>query len=603
MTTQAEEGGNGPDNSFLRHNCCHLNNNYPRTGAMEYLSVTKPLLHDFLEPFLGILPALCVAYWTLSLFVTFNPIWKQPSLQRVPLMGEPFGLTAPKFVLNLIFAWRAEGLLQKGYRKVRLATFLYSTQKDSESFWSFGLITKCEQFRTSPFQLLRNDGPILVLPPALLEELSELPMTIANPQAALEHDLLGHFTGLNLIVENRLHHSIVQRRLTPRIPVLVPRLEQSVTAAFRDYFTESGNDWMEFQPYQVLGRIAARVAADAIVGPNLCNNQAWLELSVDYTENLFKTIVILRMFPMWMQHILYPLLPSYWQGKKNLKIAKELLSPQIRELIDKSDSGVWTPQDDNIDDINLLNWLASMAKGRDRNPEVISHVLVLVALASVHTTLLRMVNVIYDITAAGSSLKDELLDEIESVSESGWGSTKSDLPYDRLHKLDSVLLESQRMSPPTILGLKRLFRKDYTFQDGTYVSEGTYVCMPIHAIENDVKHTANPEEFDGLRAFRARQTFQDDSKGLQSKSNDSDLLFSTPTPTTLNFGYGKTACPGRFFASVVIKMVLVKMLTEYDFSFLAGKERPSNLLVHEFLFTWPWQKMMMKRKVGEFAPF
>ncbi|KAI1747717.1 hypothetical protein F4782DRAFT_520142 [Xylaria castorea] len=62
----------------------------------------------------------------------------------------------------------------------------------------------------------------------------------------------------------------------------------------------------------------------------------------------------------------------------------------------------------------------------------------------------------YDIMAADPSLIDELRTEIETVTvdANGW----SDMPYNRLHKLDSTLRESQRTSPTTLLGMKRLSR-------------------------------------------------------------------------------------------------------------------------------------------------
>lgn len=305
----------------------------------------------------------------------------------------------------------------------------------------------------------------------------------------------------------------------------------------------------------------------------------------------------MRLLPGWMQPLVYFVLPSYWKCQKYLNMAKTLLGPRIGELIGKSDAGIWEPVDDDSSDLNILNWLSSMAKGRDRNSDTISHVLVLVALASVHTTLLRMVNVLYDITAAGSNLRNELLEEIATVTADGWNSNS----YDQLYRLDSVLCESQRLSPPTTLGMKRLFREPYTFQDGTHIQANMYVCVPIHAIENDATHTSDPEIFDGLRNFHARK--EQDRVGDLNKSISKEYLFSTPTRTRLNFGYGKTACPGRFFASCVIKMVIVKILTEYEFSFLPNTGRPTNLMAHEFLFPRPWQRMLVRRRREACAPF
>jgi len=209
-----------------------------------------------------------------------------------------------------------------------------------------------------------------------------------------------------------------------------------------------------------------------------------------------------------------------------------------------------------------------------------------------------MVNALYDITANPEHF-GELQAEIQNLhaSPNGWGATS----YAKLDKLDSVLRESQRMSPPTILGMKRLFKESYTFSSGMHIPKGTYVCFPTFAIENDPDNTTKPEVFDGLRSYRLRQ--QKRSNERQQNHNNDDYLFSSMERTVLNFGYGKTACPGRYFASLVIKILFVKLLTEYDFKFLPGTERPKNVMAHEFLFCWPWQRMLVRRKKDGICPF
>ena len=304
------------------------------------------------------------------------------------------------------------------------------------------------------------------------------------------------------------------------------------------------------------------------------------------SDEVFRTIVILRHFPSWMHAFLYCLLPSYWRGNAYIRSAKALLGPKIDDLLRKGDFESWTPDQDG--DTNVLAWLADAAKGKDRNPDVLAHVEVLLALASVHTTLLRMVNVMYDLTA-NPNLFSELRAEIERVRQSGWSSSS----YSSLTKLDSVLRESQRMSPPTTLGMKRLFKRSYTFSNGIQVPKDAYVCLPTFSIENDAEHTADPETFDGLRSYRLRQ-----------RKGEADLhQFTSTEPTVLNFGYGKSACPGRFFAELILKMLFVKLLCEYDFDFGPGAGRPKNLQLHEFLFPWPWDKILIRERKGEHAPF
>lgn len=125
---------------------------------------------------------------------------------------------------------------------------------------------------------------MLVLPVDMVEELTSLPPSVASPHSALEQDLLGPYTGLDLILESRLHHSIVQRKLTPKLGLLTPGLEQELISAFEDYFPLC-TDWTEIQPYQLLSKISARLSARALVGPSLCKDPAWLDISINYTEN------------------------------------------------------------------------------------------------------------------------------------------------------------------------------------------------------------------------------------------------------------------------------------------------------------------------------
>lgn len=299
-----------------------------------------------------------------------------------------------------------------------------------------------------------------------------------------------------------------------------------------------------------------------------------------------------------MHPFISPLLPSYWAGRKHLKAAKSLLGPKFEDLIRKNDAGTWSPGNKE-EDFNVISWLVDAAKGRDRDPDTLAHIEVLLALASVHTTLLRMVNALYDITANPEYI-EQLRAEIQGVwNTTGWEGSLS--TYNKLHKLDSVLRESQRISPPTVLGLKRLFKKPHTFASGLHIPKGTYVALPTLAIENDPEHTTDPEAFDGLRSYR--RLVEENPENLVSKQGSELHQFSSIEKTVLSFGYGKLACPGRHFASLVIKMVFVKLLTEYDFKFPDGAGRPQNYMVHEFLFPWPWDKILAKRKENGSCPF
>lgn len=512
------------------------------------------------------------SFWAFAavtvVFLYLHEVLSTTQLTRnsLPLVGSPSKII-PKSILNFIFAVRGLKVLDGGFTK----------------------------FKDRAFQFIRNDGPVHVLPPSLLEELSGVPNNIASRNGALEHDLLGHYTGISLIVDSRLHHTIVQRKLTPRLEQMIPGLEEELTAAFEEHMPASKEEWTEFEPYQALAKISARLSARALVGPELCRDETWLDVSVNFTESLFRTIVVLRFLPAWTHPIVSKLLPSYWHGRGYLRKGQNFLGPIFKDLLKRHDEGTWKPDNTKDADAHMLSWLVESAKGIDRDPKTLAHIEVLLALASVHTTLLRMVNTLYDLTSNPSYFA-ELREEIASVQEKGWTSTA----YSKLLKTDSVLRESQRMSPPTILGMKRIFQQPYTFSNGLSVPAGAYVCMATYAIENDPLVTPSPEKWDGLRSYRKRLS-DSSSKGIADAKNKTHS-FSAFDKTVLNFGYGKTACPGRFFADIILKMVLVKMVQQYEFRFPGDKGRPENIVLHEFLFTWPWDKMLVRRREAE-CPF
>lgn len=63
----------------------------------------------------------------------------------------------------------------------------------------------------------------------------------------------------------------------------------------------------------------------------------------------------------------------------------------------------------------------------------------------------------------------------------------------------------------------------------------------------------------------------------------------------MNFGAGRYACPGRFFASMELKLLLAKLLLQFDFEFPPGQGRP-RLVMDELVAPVPWAKVMVKRR-------
>lgn len=80
-------------------------------------------------------------------------------------------------------------------------------------------------------------------------------------------------------------------------------------------------------------------------------------------------------------------------------------------------------------------------------------------------------------------------------------------------------------------------------------------------------------EFDGLRYYKKGLEQAD---GESAKESAGKHQFVSISKKSLMFGYGKHACPGRFFAGNEIKLILVKLLENFDVR-LEGGERYKNI--------------------------
>ena len=135
-----------------------------------------------------------------------------------------------------------------------------------------------------------------------------------------------------------------------------------------------------------------------------------------------------------------------------------------------------------------------------------------------------------------------------------------------------------------LVTFNRRLKKSLRFADGTTLPSGTYITMPSVPVARDPEIFEDPEEFNGSRFFDKRSS---------AKSEAFRHQFATIGPESLAFGFGKTACPGRFFAGAQIKAVLANIILSYDISFPAGQtERPENLYKGGLIRPDPRQKIV-----------
>jgi len=181
-----------------------------------------------------------------------------------------------------------------------------------------------------------------------------------------------------------------------------------------------------------------------------------------------------------------------------------------------------------------------------------------------------------------SALREEVE---EATNRDGW--TKAAI--DQMYKVDSFIKESQRLHPlgkgkflcrsrvtftihlPFVLQLLVvLLRKtvqEYTFSNGAKVPPGVVIAVSS-ITHHDPEVFGDPSKFDGLRFVKMKD------RAVVAGHPDKKFDIVTTSPNSLNFGYGRTACPGRFLASADLKMMLAYVVTTYDVKLADGVRPP-----------------------------
>ena len=123
----------------------------------------------------------------------------------------------------------------------------------------------------------------------------------------------------------------------------------------------------------------------------------------------------------------------------------------------------------------------------------------------------------------------------------------------------------------------RVAMKDYTFSDGTFIPEGTFIAVASKEIHMDENTYPSAQEFNPFRFSDMRERDQDSEAMTPKYAMVSLGVNHVP------FGHGKhawcepvpsafipillKAChvsPGRFWAATELKAMLAYVLTEFD---------------------------------------
>ncbi|KAG5795388.1 hypothetical protein H9Q69_005585 [Fusarium xylarioides] len=393
------------------------------------------------------------------------------------------------------------------------------------------LIQGMEKYRDSPFVLAGSRPPLLILPMSVFHEIHNMPNECISIIAEHEDKFQGKYTHITTIKPEI--PATIRQDLTRNMPTIILDFQDELPYASEQWSRTS--NWSSVPLYEMMLKTVALLSGRAFVGLPLCRDQGWSKASIGYTVQCISIRDQLHTWSPVLRPIIGPFLPSVRSVRRHLRFAAEIMAPLISQVLQEDGKQRQTdalPADRTNGRGTFISWLLRHLPEELRTPERVGLDQMLVSFAAIHTTTMALTKVIWELVKRPEYI-ESLRSEMQEVFGPDIGST------DRSPALVPVNL---------------------------CMSEDTPAFSP-----NFSSHFKNPSPliFDGFRYSNLRSV----------KGQESHHQAATTGPDYLVFNHGKHACPGRFFAICEIKMILIELLTKYDFKLEDGKPGPELMRV------------------------
>ncbi|KAK1709132.1 cytochrome P450 [Colletotrichum acutatum] len=269
-----------------------------------------------------------------------------------------------------------------------------------------------------------------------------------------------------------------------------------------------------------------KASVRGFLGHDAAEEEGFLDVASTFIVNQIIYAVGAKQWPSLLHPVLYKYLPGFSGLMEQYSNIKDVVQRQMK---DKKASGLKPLSDPSRDGRFLVNLRLHM------------DIQMSLCAARIHTTTTTIVQCLYDLASRQQylpALRQEVLEVIEEHEN-----VLKRRPASKLGDTDSFVKEVQKFCSPDLTTFQRKATAPVTLSNGFHIPKGARIEVVTAAINANADLHDNP-----LKSDEARSKFQVLSvSGLD-----------------LSWGYGRAACPGRFIADSLTKMVLVKVLKRYD---------------------------------------
>lgn len=433
-------------------------------------------------------------------------------------------------------------------------------------------------------------GDTILLPPTEYSWITDQPDENLSNLAQLVEELQTDATLAEpFVVNSRLHLTVITRDLTRQLTNLTDEVHDEVSASIDDEWGTDTTEWKAINPFVTIIEVVARTSSRVFVGKKLARNRELNKAAMDFAATVMPTAIFLRRFPASIRPVLAPVFG--FSNKSYRKKIAAIIGPEIAAR--QHEARVAPEKANSLSQHNdFLQWVINMSSvsddPKDNEASIIAQRLMIVNFAAIHTSSITLTNAIYNLVSSPEydsiikTLRDEIVEVLSSTEDGKW----SKHAVSNLRKLDSFMRESTRISPISVFAMTRKVVAPGGITSPiskTFLPEGSSVAIPGLAIHRDPELYDEPDVFKPFRFVDMRD---------QTNAN---LNMSTTSLQYATFGHGRHACPGRFFATLELKLMLACMVQNYDFERL--DTRPENAWAGQICVPPVKNTIRIKRRV------
>ncbi|KAI0859746.1 cytochrome P450 [Xylaria cubensis] len=400
-----------------------------------------------------------------------------------------------------------------------------------------------------------SNNHLLITSPELIRELVDAPLDRLSLHAVAKELLQPRYTMYGFEwqdqrgVEGTGFVRALRSLLTAHLPALQPNFERILQTTLSTELGRLDRDgFSRVKIFPMVKRTVTNVNCFVFFGEELCNNATFVEAALEFPQAVIFAAEFLRITPGFLRPFVAAVATKRHRAARTIS---QYLEPVVAKRLQMRDGPC---REDSPAQVDCVQWLIDTSPRKTQwSTERMVGEIMAVWFGSVHQLAMTATYAIEDLCIHDECI-EPLQAEIAAARASCGGDGRLDVEA-RLPLLDSFLRESIRCTNSDAVTVRRKALKPYTFSDGiSSLAAGDWVCVPQRAMMNDATHYNSPHVFDAFRFLPTNQRLRD---------RDTPSSLTTASIGWPIWGLGKTACPGRFYASMIAKLLLVNVLEEW----------------------------------------